>query len=532
MESRAAADLSDDAPSGGPLPIGASRWTILAVLCLGVFVVNSSTTIVNIALPTLTTEIGASTRDLLWIVDGFNLTFAALVLAAGSLSDRFGRRPALLLGLAIVAVAGLAGSRATTPDALIIWRAIAGVGAAIVYPVTLSVIANVFSDRAERATAIGVWGAATGAAVALGPVAGGWLLEHFWWGSILVASAAVAAFTFALSLLVVPNSSDPSVPRLDVRGLVLSSIGLGLLVHAIIEAPERGWGTVTSLAAFAAAAVVIAAFVLAERRTEAPMLDVRLFANLRFTAASMAVTTAFFALFGFIFLVTQYFQFIKGYGPLETGLRILPVATSIALASVLGAAFAVRFGSKLVVAVGLLSLTVAFGWTSQVDAETSYTVIVLQMLLLGTGLGLTSTPATEAIMGVVPAAKAGIGSAVNDATRELGGTLGVAVIGSVALSLYRDAVAGAQLAPAAKETAQESVGAAYSVAAQLPAQSADALTALARQGFLDGFNAGCVVAAGVVFVGALLVARYLPAHPSAPAAEVDGTGHGRQGTAR
>lgn len=502
------------------------------MLCLGVFVVNGSTTIVNIALPTLTTDIGASTRDLLWIVDGFNLTFAALVLAAGSLSDRFGRRPALLLGLAIVVVASLAGSRATTPDALIIWRAIAGIGAAIVYPVTLSVIANVFSDRAERATAIGVWGAATGAAVALGPVAGGWLLEHFWWGSILVATAAVSALTLVLSLLVVPNSSDPSVPRLDVRGLVLSSIGLGLLVHAIIEAPERGWGTVTSLVAFAAAAVVIALFVLAERRTEAPMLDVRLFTNLRFTAASMAVTTAFFALFGFVFLVTQYFQFIKGYGPLETGLRILPVATSIAIASVLGAALAVRFGSKLVVAAGLLSLTAAFGWTSQVDAETSYTVIVLQMLLLGSGLGLTSTPATEAIMGVVPAAKAGIGSAVNDATRELGGTLGVAVIGSVALSLYRDAIAGAQLPPAARETAQESVGAAYGVAAQLPAGSADALTALARDGFLDGFNTGCVVAAGVVFVGALLVARYLPAHPTAPADEVDGMGHGRQAAAR
>lgn len=491
------------------------RWRTLAVLCLAVFVVNVSTTIVNIALPTLTEELDASTRDLLWIVDAFNLTFAAFVLAAGSLSDRFGRRPALLLGLGIVAVACLAGSQVSSPGPLIAWRAVAGVGAAIVYPVTLSVIANVFPDRGERAQAIGLWGAATGMAVALGPVSGGWLLEHFWWGSILVATAAVALLTLALAVWSVPDSRDPSVPRLDVRGLVLSSGGLGLLVHAIIEAPERGWASTTTLVAFAAAALVLLAFVLAERRTEEPMLDVSLFTNLRFTAASLAVTASFFALFGFIFLITQYFQFVKGYGPLSTGLRILPVATFVAITSIAGAKLAVRFGTKLVVTAGLLSLTAAYAWTSTATGSTSYTTIVLQMVLLGSGMGLTSAPATEAIMGVVPAAKAGIGSAVNDATRELGGTLGVAVIGSVALSLYRDTIGGAGLPPAAREVAQESVGAAYGVAAQLPPEPAAALSAAARDGFLDGLSAGCLVASGVALAGAVLVARFLPAHPTA-----------------
>jgi EmrB/QacA subfamily drug resistance transporter len=492
-----------------------NRWRTLAVLCLAVFVVNVSTTIVNIALPTLTGELHASTRDLLWIVDAFNLTFAAFVLAAGSLSDRFGRRRALLLGLGIVTVACLAGSQATSPGPLILWRAVAGVGAAIVYPVTLSVIANIFSDRKERAQAIGLWGAASGVAVALGPVCGGWLLEHFWWGSILVASAGVAALALALSAWTVPDSRDPAVPRLDVRGLVLSSGGLGLLVHAIIEAPERGWASTTSLVAFAAAALVLLAFVLVERRTEEPMLDVTLFTNLRFTAASLSVTAAFFALFGFIFLITQYFQFIKGYAPLGTGLRMLPVATFVAITSVVGAKLAVRLGTKLVVASGLLSLAAAFAWISTCTASTDYGTMVMQMVLLGSGMGLTSAPATEAIMGVVPAAKAGVGSAVNDATRELGGTLGVAIVGSVALSLYRDAIASTPLPDQARQAAQESVGAAYGVAAQLPPGAGRTLTTAAQNGFLDGLSAGCLVAAGVALAGAALVGRYLPAHPTA-----------------
>ncbi len=351
-------------------------------------------------------------------------------------------------------------------------------------------------------------------AVALGPVAGGWLLEQFWWGSILVFTAVVALLALVLSLAVVPDSRDPSVPRLDVRGLVLSSGGLGLLVHAIIEAPERGWGSPTSLLAFAAAAVVLVVFVLVERRTAEPMLDVGLFTNLRFTAASLAVTASFFALFGFIFLITQYFQFVKGYGPLETGLRILPVATFVAITSVTGAKLAVRFGTKLVVTTGLLSLAASYFWISFASAGTSYLEIVGQMVLLGSGMGLTSAPATEAIMGVVPAAKAGIGSAVNDATRELGGTLGVAVIGSVALSLYRDAIGEQGLPAEATAAAQESVGAAYAVAASLPDGGA-ALSRAAQDGFIDGLSAGCLVASGVALAGAILVARYLPAHPVA-----------------
>jgi MFS family permease len=476
-----------------PMPRTASRWTVLAVLCLSVFVINDATTVVNIALPSLVRELGASTSDLLWIVDAFNLAFAALVLAGGSLSDRFGRRRSLIIGLAGFAITSLAGAWSGNSNMLI------------------------------------AWGAATGLAVALGPVVGGALVEQFWWGSILVFNGVVALTALGLAFLFVPDSRDPDVPPLDVTGLVLSTAGLGLLVHAIIQAPERGWGSSTSLLSFAIAVAVLVGFVAQERRTAHPMLDVGLFRNLRFTAASSAIAFAFFAMFGFIFLVTQYFQFVRGYGPLEAGLRTLPVAASITVGAVLGTPLAVRIGSKLVVAGGLLLLTIAFAWISLISETTSYAEIVGQMAFLGFGLGLTSSPATEAIMGVVPKAKAGIVSAVNDATRELGGTLGVAVIGSVALSLYRDALAAASIPPHALASARESLGGALQAARRIAesghADAAMQLTAVAKGGYLDGMAAGCLVAALVTLVGVLLTLVFLPAHPgSSEDAEVQTPG--------
>ncbi|GAA2057246.1 MFS transporter [Williamsia deligens] len=494
---------------------------MLITLCLAVFVVNVSTTIINIALPSLVTEIGASTRDLLWIVDAFNLAFAALVLAGGSLSDRFGRRPMLLAGLGLFLVASVGGALSGSPDALIAWRVLAGVAAAMVYPVTLSILTNVFTERSERVMALGMWGAATGLSVAVGPVVGGALLESFWWGSILVFNGLAAAGTLLFALRYVPNSKDPSTPPLDRIGLVLSTVALGALVYTIIEAPDRGWASVPTLVGFAVAAVVLVVFVLQEVRVEHPMLDVRLFTNLRFTAASGAVTSAFFALFGFIFLVTQYFQSVRDYGALETGVRMLPVAGSIAVASILGPRIAVAIGSKVVVALGLVSLSAAFGWASTLSTDTSYWIVVGQMVFLGAGIGLTSTPATEAIMGVVSPDKAGMGSAVNDATRELGGTLGVAVIGSVALSVYRDHLGAGSLPEPLREPARESVGAALAASEQAAAQfgrlGAEAgarLADAARASFVDGFTTGCIVAGAVTAVAAILTLVYLPAHPT------------------
>ena len=504
-----------------PTAAAARPGAVLAVLCLAVFTVNVDTTIVNVALPTLVRDLGATTRELQWVVDAYLLVFAALVLAGGSLSDRLGRRAVLVVGLVVFGLGNAVAAACTTPEQLIAARALTGLGAAAVFPTTLSILTQVFRDRAARAKAIGVWGASTGLAVAFGPITGGALLERWWWGSTFLVKVPVAVLAVLLVLALVPESRDPAAPRLDVVGLVLSALGLAVLVYTVIEAPERGWASWPTAAGLLGAALLAALFVRHEATTREPLLDVALFADRRFTAASLAITVSFFALFGFIFLITQYFQFLRGYGPLETGVRILPVALCVALGSVAGTLLVVRLGNKVVVATGLLSLATSYAWISTASTVTGYGEIAGQMVLLGLGMGLTSAPATESIMGAVQTDKAGVGSAVNDATRELGGTLGVAVIGSVFASLFAGRLD--ELAGAVPAEATESVGAAFTVAAALPAPLGDALRTAASAGFFDGLQAGCLVASGVALVGAVVAAVALPSRP-ASAPEQDGPG--------
>ena len=320
---------------------------ILVSLLLAAFVINLDTTIVNVALPSLVRELHASNSQLQWVVDAFNLLFAGSVLAAGSLSDRFGRKGMLLAGLSVFGLASLAGGLMDSAGALIAARSVMGVGAAMVFPSTLSLLTNVFTERGERARAIGLWGAITGVAIALGPIIGGWLLELSDWRSIFFAMVPIAAGAGVLVARYVPTSRDPHAPRTDRAGFALSTATIGLLVYTIIEAPNHGWGSARTLGSFALTAVLAAAFVAWERRTEQPMLDVSLFRNPRFAAASASVAISFFALSGFIFLATQMFQFLKGYGPLSTGVRLLPVASFVAISSILGTKLAVRFGTKL-----------------------------------------------------------------------------------------------------------------------------------------------------------------------------------------
>src|SRR6266536_2956070 len=498
------------------------RGPALVALCMAAFVISLDTTIVNVALPSLVRQLDASVTDLQWVVDAYSLVFAALILAAGSLSDRLGRKGTLIVGLGVFGAASLAGAAGSTVNELVAARAVMGLGAALIFPATLSIISNVFTERAERARAIGLWGATTGVGIALGPIIGGWLLGRYWWGSVFLFMAPVAALIAAMVVAVVPPSRDPTTPPVDWAGLLLSAAAMGMLVFNIIEAPDAGWGSARTIASFAASVAVLAGFVAVERRRRHPMLDVELFSNPRFTAASGAVTVAFFALSGFIFLVTQYFQFLKAYSPLGTGVRLLPVASSVAVASLVGTKLAVRVGNKQVVTAGLVLLCAAFGWIATTSAATSYLEIVAQMLVLGTGMGLTSAPATEAIMGVVPKEKAGVGSAVNDATRLLGGTLGVAVIGSVFASIYTARLALPRGLPSqAAHAARESVGGAF-IAAQRVADAglgsaAAQLRDAASRAFFDGFAIGCLVAAGVALLGALAAAALLPAHPLAVA---------------
>ena len=496
-------------------PVGHSRvrhrpGLVLAVVLIAALAINVETTIVNVALPTLNSELGASTRGLQWIVDAYNLAFAALVLAGGTVGDKFGRRGTLIAGLVLFAVSSVAAALCTSTGQLIAMRLIMGISAALIYPTTLALITDTFRDPRQRAAAIGVWGAVTGL--------GGALLETFWWGSLFLALVPIALVAALGAVLFVPRSAADADTALDRGGLVLSVAMLGALVYTIIEAPEHGWTSAQTLTGFAVALVSAVAFVWGERRAGDPLIDVGLFANLRFSAASGAVTVAFFALFGFIFLITQFFQLLQGYGPLETGVRILPVALSIAAGSVLGTRLAVtRIGTKVVVFVGLVMLTAAFAWVATIDVDVSYPAVAAQMVLLGGGLGLTTAPATDSIMGVVRPEQAGAGSAVNDATRQGGGTLGVAVVGSIFSTLYiRDLSASEVLAaapPQAQEAAGEGLAQGLAVAAQSPPAVAETLRTVVSDAFMSGLHAGCLTAAGVCLVGAIAVLAFLPAHP-------------------
>jgi EmrB/QacA subfamily drug resistance transporter len=500
---------------------GRNRLAVLVALSLAAFVISLDVTIVNVALPTLVRTLGATTTQLQWVVDAYSLVFAAFVLAAGSLSDRQGRKGTLLVGLAVFASGSLAGTLVNTTTELIAARAVMGLGAALMFPSTLSLLVNIFTERGERAKAIGLWGATTGVGIAMGPIVGGWLLGHFWWGSIFGFMAGVALAIGLLVASAVPGSRDPLTPPVDWRGFGLSSIAMVVLILGVIEAPDWGWRSTAAISTMTAGVILLALFVFFERRTDRPMLDVSLFHNPRFTAASGSVAISFFALQGFIFLITQYFQFIKTYSPLGTGVRLLPVASAVAVTSVVGTKLAVRIGNKAIVSAGLLCFATGLLWTGTVSASTSYTTIVFQMLFLGAGMGLTSAPATEAIMGAVPKAKAGVGSAVNDATRLFGGTLGVAVIGSIAASLYSSRLASTapiHLPVRAISAAKESVGGALIASRSLTSggfpQAGRALASSASEAFLHSLAGGCVVAAGVTVTGALMAVLFLPARPT------------------
>ncbi|MEV4760636.1 MFS transporter [Micromonospora sp. NPDC049559] len=503
------------------MPRTRSKPLILVALLLAAFAVNLDTTLVNVALPTLIRELGATDRQLQWVVDAYNLVFAALLLTSGSLSDRFGRKGMLVGGLVVFGASSLVGGFATSPGELIVARAVMGLGAAMTFPATLSLLTNVFTSRRERTLSIGLWGATSGVAIALGPIVGGFLLRHFSWSSVFYLLGPVAVAVVALVAAFVPPSRDRSSKHLDFPGLLLSAGFMGLLVYTIIEAPSHGWKSIPSIAGFTGSAVLLAAFVMSERRAAQPMLDVRLFRNMRFSAASAAVTIGFFTLFGFIFLITQFFQFVRGYSPLSTGVHLLPVALSVAIGSVVGTNLAVRVGTKAIVTAGLALQAIFYFWVAaDLSPTLDYSIIATQMVVYGLGMGLTTAPATESIMGAVATDQAGVGSAVNDSTRLLGGTLGVAVIGSVYASLYNSrlgATLPAALPGALTNTAHQSVGAALEISHQLAAQgqhaTADAVRLAAVHAFNHGFSIGSLVAAGVAVAGALLAAVFLPNQP-------------------
>src|SRR5256885_12664755 len=492
-----------DNPSTPPLvskgrPMGDKvhqrRWWILAVLCLSLLIIVVDNSILNVALPTLARPVSqgglaATTSRVEWMAAAYSSGFAGLLLTAGSLGDRFGRRGALQVGLAVFGLGSLLSAMAGSPSQLIASRALMGIGGAFIMPGTLSLITNVFEGK-ERGRAIAIWAGVAGLAVAIGPVTGGFLLEHFYWGSIFLVNLPIVALALGAGVLIMPTSKDPTAPRLDLVGAALSIGGLVSLVYAFIEAPTKGWSDSTILGALGLAAVLLVTFFVWERNSSHPMLDLNFFKNPRFTSASASISILFFAMFGVIFLLTQYFQFVLGYSPLEAGVRLLPLALTMMVVAPLSAPIVERIGTKVVVSTGLLLSGLGVLSFAGLEVSTGYENIFWRLMLMAVGMGLTMAPATESIMGSLPLAKAGVGSAVNDTTRQVGGALGVAIIGSVLASTYGskvgDAVNGQQLPAGVTNDAKNSLGFALQTASQIGGPAGDAPARPARPALLAG----------------------------------------------
>jgi EmrB/QacA subfamily drug resistance transporter len=495
------------------------RWWTLAVLSISLIVISLDNTILNVALPSIARDLDASASDLQWVVDAYMLVFAGLLLTAGSLGDRFGRRRALSAGLLVFGVGSVLAAISGDTAQLIASRSLMGVGGALIMPSTLSILTAVFPAE-ERAKAIGAWAAVAGLGIALGPIAGGWLVEHADWHWVFLVNVPIVVVALALGRVLVPESSDPKPDRADIPGAALSTLGLTALLWGVIEAPARGWTDGSILAAFAAAAVVLGLFAAWELRTASPMLDVRLFADRRFSAASAAIALAFFGLFGVLFFTSQYLQSVHGFSPLEAGVWSLPVAGGIALGGPLGARLSARLGAKLTVSGGLFVLASGLVLYSTVRPGSGFALIGGAEAILGAGIGLAMTPATDSIMATLPPERASVGSAMNDTVRQVGGALGVAILGSVLSSHYRGGMDGAAhgLPAGAGHAAQDSIAGASAVAERIGGTAGRALQHTASIAYVDSMQIAMLVAAAVTVAGALVALVLLPARATAATA--------------
>ena len=487
------------------------RWWILAILCLSLLVIGLDNTVLNVALPTLVRDLHASDSQLQWIIDAYVLVFAGLLLTTGSLSDRFGRRMVLGLGLLVFGTGSVASAFAASAPMLIATRALMGLGGAMIMPSTLSILTNVFPPE-ELGRAIGIWAGVSGLGIGLGPVVGGYLLDHLWWGSVFLVNVPIVITAFVGGRLIVPNSKDPAAPRIDPLGAGLSIAGLVTLVYAIIEAPNHGWTDGAVVAEFIAAGVILAVFVWWELASDHPMLNVRFFENPRFTAANISMTLVFFAMFGSLFFLTQYLQFLLGYTPLQAGLRTTPVALVMIVVAPLAGLLVRRLGNKLLVTTGMLVAGLGLFLMSRTTVGSGYGNLLPAIIVLVAGMSMAMTPATESIMGSLPKEKAGVGSAMNDTTRQIGGALGVAVLGSIFSSAYASGFGAglSRLPVAAAAQVKSSVGGAFAVAARIGGTSGRALASAATSSFVHAMDRGLAVGAIIAVAGGLVALIWLP----------------------
>ncbi len=500
----------------------ARRWKTLGVLALSLVIIGLDNTILNVALPTLQDEFDASPSMLQWMVDSYLLVFAGLLLVFGTLGDRFGRKLALQAGVSIFGLASLGALIADSSGEVIAVRAAMGVGAALIMPATLSIIANLFTGE-ERGKAIAIWAALAAVGIGLGPLAGGLLLEWFSWSSIFMVNVPFAVAALLLGIRYVPESRDPKPGSFDLLGAALSTAGFSVLVYAIIEAPERGWTSVPIVGLLAASIALLGGFLWWERRIAEPMLDLGFFRSARFSVGTAAVSVAFFALLGGIFALTQYLQFAHGYTAIEAGAVMSPIALGLMIGAGSSSKAVKQLGTARVVAAGLTGLAVLLALTTFWESDTGTLGLVFWFFGLALSMGWVMAPATEAVVGAVPAAKSGVASATNTVARMVSGALGVAVIGSLISSLYAHEVEGSLsgLPVEAQAQAEESVGAATGIAAQLPTDAGDDLLAATGDAFAQAMGSGLLVAAVLAAATAVVVVRFLPGRdPVVATAEV------------
>jgi EmrB/QacA subfamily drug resistance transporter len=513
-------------PVDGEPPIDpavyARRWRTLGVLCLSLTIVMIANMSLNLALPAIARDLDASTGSLQWMVDAYALVFAGLLFSAGTLGDRFGRKGALQFGLALFLAGSAMAVVAETAGMIIGARAVMGVAAAFVMPSTLSIIANVFPPG-ERGTAIATWAGVAGGAAALGPTGSGLLLEHFWWGSVFLVNVPLAVAALVFGRRLVPTSRNPERRPVDVAGAALSIVGVGALVYAIIEAPHRGWAATGTLATFAVAAVALGLFVAREVTARHPMLDLRLFRDRRFSVASGGIGLTFFTLFGTFFLVSQFLQLVLGLSPLSAGFVQLPVSVIMLTVAPRVPRFVDRHGARRVVPVGMALVALGMAVLSQLDAGSSALLVALAMVPLGIGISATAAPLTTLIMAAVPPERAGMGSAMNNASRELGGAFGVAVLGSLLTTRFDAALAPAVegLPAPSRAAAETGLAGALEVARGLPGEAGAALADAARAAFVDGFAQAGLVAALLAVTVAVAAFLLLPGAAPRPAGIVD-----------
>lgn len=498
--------------NGNPEYVYSKRWYTLVVLCLSLMVVMVGNTALNVALPVLAMDLSATNSQLQWMVDAYSLVFAGLLFTAGAIGDKYGRKGILQAGLVTFAAGAIyAGILADTANDLILARVIMGIAGALIMPATLSILTNIFPAK-ERARAVGIWAGISGAAVALGPLLTGYVLEHFSWHMVFLINTPLIAIALISGAFLIPKTIDPEHTKIDLPGALLSIVGLVSLVYSIIEAPHKGWLSLETLAVMALGLATLGLFIWWEKRTKHPMLDIDLFKIPAFSVSSLVLTLVFFALMGIFFNLSQLLQLIYQYSPLESAIRMLPMAFTMMVFAPLAPKFVERFGKRRPVGTGMLMVALGTFFMSSIGIDSPYLQIMLSMMLVSAGMAIAMSPTTDLLMSAVPKNRAGMGSAMNDTTRELGASLGIAILGSILASSYSSKISPLldQLPAMAKDAAQQSLAGALGVAQRIGGDAGQQLSFMAKQAWVDSYQVSLMIGAIIVAIAALITFRFLP----------------------